>query len=66
MSKRVMILLGIGFLCILASFFLHKHEVTVQDPEAEPEEQEPETTNDVQEKEPATDPEPGAGSNKTE
>lgn len=66
MSKRVMILLAIGFLCVVASFFLHKHEVNSQgnEPESDQEPEETETAADVQEETAATD--ASAGSDKTE
>ena len=31
MSKRVLIILGIGFVCIIAAVFLLKYELTVKD-----------------------------------
>lgn len=66
-----MILLGIAFICVIAAFFLQKHELTEAEPEeaeAEPEEEETvtETVNydNVQKENAATGAE--AGSNKTE
>jgi len=59
-----MILLAVGFLCIIASFFLNKHELTSQEADPDPDpvtDPEPETKENVQEEAPATD--PGAGSN---
>jgi len=57
MSKRVMIILAIGFLAIIAGIFLHGFEVKKQysdpDPEPEPDEAEPENITDEQETEPA-------------
>ena len=39
MSKRVLIILGIGIACIIAAIFLLRYELTVKDePEPEPEE----------------------------
>ena len=41
MSKRVLIILGIGIACIIAAIFLLRYELTVKDepePEEEPEE----------------------------
>jgi flagellar basal body-associated protein FliL len=50
MSKRTMILLGVAFICVIAAFFLQKHELTEPEPEeveTEPEEEEEETENNL-------------------
>jgi len=50
MSKRTMILLAISFICVIAAFFLQKHELT----EPEPEEEEREPEQEEEENEPET------------
>lgn len=61
MSKRTMILLGVAFICVIAAFFLQKHELTEpeteEETETEPEEeteQKPKTYESAIQKETAT------------